>query len=181
MPVTIANGARIYVTALQDQYALPPSGTVNNFINPELIQDDRFQTFNSVTINTSTQAVDRTNTLSRGKQILPSGYDATLDLSGFVSPVAYYGWFVGQLLDVRIAWNGPFNTELYPIVLRCTVLNIDRNVTVAGAYEISMSCGLNYNFEKGDLRFITPLDRTQPGNRGWIPRTPFLDTLPFSA
>lgn len=180
MPVTIASGRSVKIYAIQAEYALPPSNASQPFVTPELIQDDRYQTFKSVSIETSTELVDRTNTLSRGKQVLPSSYNATLNLNGYVSPYAAYGWFVGQLIDVRITWLSAFDEELYNIITRCTVQNISRNVSVEGAYEINITAAANFNFVQGDLRFITPLSNTIPGNIGWIPKTPQLNELPFA-
>ena len=180
MAVTIASGISIVITALQVPYALPP-GNISNPINyPQLIQDDRYQTFNEVTIDTDVQLIDRTNVLSYGGQSLPSGYTGNINLHGFVSPIAAYGYFVGMLLDIKISWLSPFDEELYRVITRMSVKSINRSVSVSGAYEIDIEGEMNFNFDSGDLRFITPLSNTIPGNRGWIPKTPQLNELPFA-
>jgi len=180
MPVTIASGRSVQIFALQVPYALPPGNNFNAFNYPQLIQDDRFQTFNSVTIDADVQLMDRTNVLSYGSQSLPSGYSGNINLHGFVSPIAAYGYFVGMLLDIKISWIDPFGAELYSVITRISIKSISRSVSVNGAYEIDIDGEMNFNFDSGDIRFITPLGNTIPGNRGWIPKTPQLNELPFA-
>lgn len=172
----VAAGKYGRITATQQDYALPPGNTNEYWLYPTFTPSANL-IFNEWSLKLDVDPYERTNTLSQVKQFMPSGYEGTLSLSGFITPTNLFNFWIGMLMQVTLEWNNGVNT--YNFTIPVTLMSINRDLNVNSSYNVSMECKVNYNFEAGDATYVLYYN-TLPGesqNRGWQPLTPTVTSL----